>query len=79
MGYVQGRRTFAVTDYADAEKFCDGWAGDNEAHVAVVEDFDNNILIVTSYTNALEHAGRWEIQYDADYRPADQRERDAQG
>ena len=76
MGYVQGARTFS--DYTEAEKFCDGWAGDTEAHVAVVEDFDEDMLRVMSYTGALTYIGDHDaqIQYDADYRPEDQRERD---
>lgn len=65
---VTGTRVFA--DYAKAERFCDGWAGDTQSHVAVVEDFDLNVsrFLVMDYSDAAAYVGIHdaEVQYDAD-------------
>ena len=39
---LTGTRTF--TDYTEAERFADQWAGDTRECAAVVEDFDANVL-----------------------------------
>ncbi len=65
---LEGEREF--TDWVEAEKFCDAWAGDNEAHAALVEDFEDNVLIVMDIKDAQAYVEEHdaEIQYDADYR-----------
>jgi len=59
------------TDWNEAEKFCDGWAGDAQLHIAVVEDFDHDNLMVMPYDQAEAYvqAHDAEIQYDADHTP----------
>lgn len=67
---LEGEREF--TNWVEAEKFCDGWAGDNRAHAALVEDFEDNVLIVMDIKDAQAYCEEHDasIQYDADYREA---------
>ena len=66
---LTGQRTF--TDYREAERFADQWAGDTEECAAVVEDFGTGHLIVMDCADAEAYVDSHdaEIQYDADYRP----------
>jgi len=65
---LTGERTF--TDYREAERFADQWAGDTRECAAVVEDFDAELLIVMDCADAEAYIESHdaEIQYDADYR-----------
>ncbi len=74
-----GERSFG-TDYAAAEKFADGWAGDTQEHAAVVEDFnlgpendpEAGAFLVMDYSAAVRYVESHdaEIQYDADHTQA---------
>ena len=67
---LTGERSFGA-DYAAAERFCDGWAGDTQEHAAVVEDFTLGVFLVMDDAAAVAYVASHdaEIQYDADYTP----------
>ena len=65
---LNGIRTF--TDFTEAERFADQWAGDTSECAAVVEDFPANLLLVMDCADAEAYVKTHdaEIQYDADHR-----------
>lgn len=62
---------FTSPDYLPAEKWADEYAGDCEAHAAVVEDFDRNVFLVLTASDAAAYIGTHdaEIQYEANGSP----------
>jgi hypothetical protein len=74
---LEGVRSFG-TDYAAAEKFADGWAGDTSECAAVVEDYglgpeddpDGGEFLVMDCAEALAYVDSHDaqIKYDADFR-----------
>lgn len=63
-------RTF--DDWLEAERFCDGWAGDSQQHIVIVEDFGLGKLLVMPGSDAAAYieAHDAEIQYEADGTPS---------
>jgi len=65
---LKGIQSFG-TDWPKAEQFCDEWAGDNQAHAAVVENFATHQLLVMDIEDATRYVQFHdaEIQYDTNY------------
>lgn len=72
---LEGTMSFPNTEggYFEAEKSADGWAGDNGAYAAVVEDHDTGQLLVMDGHQAEAWQDSDEINadiiYRADHRP----------
>jgi hypothetical protein len=67
---LTGQRTFS--DYVEAERFADQWAGGTQEYAAVVEDFDQAgqfTVMDIAEAQAYVRSHDAEIQYDADHRP----------
>lgn len=80
---LEGQATYPNTEqgYYDAERFADGWAGDNCGYAVVVEDYENDKIHVMDEADvqgflaeSLVDAGRFkvgcmpQIIYRADHR-----------
>lgn len=63
-----------TTSYERAERFCDEWAGDNQAHVVVLEDFNAEGWFIVVDIDAAERLladpeQDMEIQYQSNCTP----------
>jgi len=75
---LTGQKSFPDTEhgYYDAERFADGWAGDNSGYAVVIEDYENQRIHVMDHSEAEGFMAEWDSQVI--YR-ADHRERNADG